>query len=98
VRIVEHYEGGSHKLLRVETEGCAVNIVIGLHDHTGAQFTVVEVEARLPDQSGVVWETEGPSVVVVRSLGHQVMHGDSPYVSDEPEPGTSPAPATKSHR
>jgi hypothetical protein len=76
VRIVEHYSGGPHKLLRVETGGCAVNVVIDLHDPHGIPFIVVEVEPRRPDDDGRVWEVEGPATVLVRCRGTQVMPGD----------------------
>jgi hypothetical protein len=77
VRIVEHESGGPHKLLRVETAGCAVNIVIDLHDPDGIPFIAVEVEPRIPDDEGQVWEVRGPSAVLVRCRGRQVMRGDA---------------------
>jgi len=77
VRLVEHYSGGPHKLLRVETGGCAVNVVIDLHDPDGVPFIAVEVEARIPDDDGRVWEVQGPAAVLVRCRGLQVMQADS---------------------
>jgi hypothetical protein len=77
VRVVEHDSGGPHKLLRVETDGCAVNIVIDLHDPDGIPFIAVEVEPRIPDDDGRVWEVQGPSAVLVRCRGRQVMQGDA---------------------
>jgi hypothetical protein len=79
VRIVEHDSGGPHKLLRVETAGCAVNIVIDLHDPDGIPFIAVEVEPRIPDDDGRVWEVQGPAAVLVRCRGQQVMQGDAAY-------------------
>lgn len=79
MRIVEHYSGGPHKLLRVETGGCAVNVVIDLHDPDGVPFIAVEVEARIPDEDGRVWEVQGPATVLVRCRGQQVMQGDGAY-------------------
>jgi hypothetical protein len=79
VRVVEHDSGGPHKLLRVETAGCAVNIVIDLHDPDGMPFIAVEVEPRIPDDDGRVWEVQGPSAVLVRCRGRQVMAGDAAY-------------------
>ena len=79
MRIVEHESGGPHKLLRVETAGCAVNIVIDLHDQDGIPFIAVEVEPRIPDDDGRVWEVQGPSAVLVRCRGQQVMQGDAAY-------------------
>lgn len=87
MRIVEHYSGGPHKLLRVETDGCAVNIVIDLHDQHGIPFIAVEVEPRLPDGEGRVWEVSGPSTVLVHCRGRQVMEGDRAY---QPESDTHP--------
>jgi hypothetical protein len=43
VRMVEHYSGGPHKLLRVQTGGGAVNVVIDLHDPDGIPFIAVEM-------------------------------------------------------
>ena len=77
MRIVEHDSGGPHKLLRVVTAGCAVNIVIDLHDPDGIPFIAVEVEPRIPDDDGRVWEVQGPSAVLVRCRGRQVMQGDA---------------------
>jgi hypothetical protein len=60
----------------VETGGCAVNVVIDLHDPDGIPFIAVEVEPRLPDDDGRVWQVEGPAAVLVRCRGLQVMQGD----------------------
>lgn len=76
MRIVEHYTAGPHKLLRVETGGCAVNVVIDLHDQDGIGFIAVEVEPRIPDDDGRVWEVAGPATVIVRCRGQQMMPGD----------------------
>lgn len=83
MRTVEHYSGGPDKLLRIETEGCAINVIVDLHDATGTQLIVVEVEARHPDQDAVQWEIESSNVVVVRRMGVQMMVGDSPYLRDD---------------
>lgn len=48
MRIVTHGAGGADKLLRVETEGCAVHITIGLHDADGREFTSIEIEPLQP--------------------------------------------------
>jgi hypothetical protein len=79
VRVVEHYSGGPHKLLRVETGGCAVNVVIDLHDSDGMPFIAIEVEPRIPDDDGRVWEVRGPAAVLVRCRGQQVMAGDGTH-------------------
>jgi hypothetical protein len=83
VRIVEHYAGGPHKLLRVEADGCAVNIIIDLHDPSGGRNTAIEVEPRLPDQDGQVWEADGRTTVIVHCRGAQVMSGDLPLRGHE---------------
>ncbi|MGW1783706.1 hypothetical protein ACWCQQ_31950 [Streptomyces sp. NPDC002143] len=93
MRIVEHYASGPHKLLRVEAEGCAVNIVIGLHSEDGSSFTAIEVEPRLPDEYGAVWETDGATAIVVRRRGLQMLAGDRPYVREEAVAGSVPADA-----
>ena len=77
MRIIEHKPGGPHKLLRVETAACAVNIVIDLHDPDGIPFIAVEVEPRVPDDDGRIWVVEGPSAVLVRCRGRQVLQGDA---------------------
>ena len=82
MRSIQHYSGGQHKLLRVETDGCAVNIVIGLHDPHGMPFIAVEVEPRLPDADGRIWELDAPGVVLVHCRGQQMMPGDRAW-----EPG-----------
>jgi hypothetical protein len=93
MRAVEHYASGPDKLLRIEAEGCAVNIVIGLHDEDGSLFTAVEVEPRLPDQQGMVWEADGTTTVVVRCHGPQMMVGDTPFAGAEAVAGRTSATA-----
>ncbi|HEY1972692.1 MAG TPA: hypothetical protein VGH89_32420 [Pseudonocardia sp.] len=77
MRVVEHLEPGTHKLLHIETEGCVVNVTIGLHDLSGGRFTSVEVIPSEPDDEGAVWALSGPSTVVVRRLGAQRLAGDA---------------------
>jgi hypothetical protein len=52
----------SGKLLHIETDGCIVNIRVGLHDADGNAVTVVSVspddEERSPDADGLYWHTE----------------------------------------
>jgi hypothetical protein len=76
MKIITHYAGGADKLLRVETEGCAVNITVGLHDADGQLFTSVEVEPLQPADNGDVWFMRGPGTTVVLNDGPQVMGGD----------------------
>ena len=83
MRIVEHYVGGPHKLLRVETDGCAVNIIIDLHDPSGIRTTAVEVEPRMPDADGQVWEADGRTTVIVHCLGAQRISGGATAVVQE---------------
>ena len=91
MRTVEHFADGPHKLLRIEADGCAINVIVGLHDDNGARMTVVEVEARYPDGDAMQWEVEGPNVVVVRRMGVQHLVGDSPYAPVE-DPDVVAAP------
>lgn len=76
MRIVEHYEGGAHKLLRIETEGCAVHIAIGLHDPDGRAFTSIEIEPLQPAGNSDVWYVRGSPTTVVVNHGPQVLAGD----------------------
>jgi hypothetical protein len=77
MRVVEHNEPGVHKLLHIETEGCVVNVTIGLHDMSGRRFTAVEVVSEEPDGDGSVWSVSGSGTVIVRRVGHQVLAGDA---------------------
>ena len=83
MRIVEHHSGGAHKLLRIETEGCAVHIAIGLHDADGRPFTSIEIEPLQPADNSDVWYLQGPATTVVVNHGAQVMAGDSTRPSGE---------------
>lgn len=76
MRIVTHYSGSADKLLRVETEGCALHITVGLHDADGQLFTSIEIEPRQPADNGDVWVLRGPGTTVVLNGGPQVMAGD----------------------
>jgi hypothetical protein len=76
MRIVTHRAGGADKLLRVETEGCAVHITIGLHDADGREFTSIEIEPLQPADNSDVWFVRGPATAVVLNYGPQVMDGD----------------------
>ena len=78
MRIVEHHAGGPDKLLRIETEGCAVHIAIGLHDADGHPFTSVEVEPLQPADNSDVWQVRGPATMVIINHGPQEMAGDRP--------------------
>jgi hypothetical protein len=76
VRVIEHYPDGPHKLLRIETQGCAVHISAGLHDADGREFTAIEVEPYLPADDESVWHAEGPLTILVKNGGAQIMPGD----------------------
>lgn len=84
MRIVEHHLGGPHKLLRIETEGCAVHITVGLHDADGTEFTSVEIEPQQPADDGNVWFVRGPQTAVVLNHGRQVMAGDGTSAATPP--------------
>ncbi|MFG2039836.1 hypothetical protein [Dactylosporangium sp. NPDC048998] len=71
MQLLKHDPDGPHKLVRVETMGCAVNVLVGLHDENGTPVIAVEVEPAIPDEDGRVWEAATPSVVLVRCLGRQ---------------------------
>jgi hypothetical protein len=76
MRTVTHRTGGADKLLRVETEGCAVHITIGLHDADGREFTSIEIEPLQPADNSDVWFVRGPSTAVVLNHGPQMLAGD----------------------
>jgi hypothetical protein len=80
MQILKHDPDGPHKLVRIETMGCAVNVLIDLHEENGTSVVAVEVEPSIPDELGRVWEAHGPTAVVVRCLGRQ---GEEPRVSQE---------------
>jgi hypothetical protein len=76
MRIVEHYPENGHKLLRIETQGCAVHISAGMHDAEGHEFTAIEVEPSLPADDESIWTTVGATTIIVRNVGVQVLAGD----------------------
>jgi hypothetical protein len=84
MRVVTHHAGGPHKLLRVETEGCAVHITIGLHGAEGQPFTSIEIEPLQPDDNSDVWFVRGPATTVVLNHGPQVMAGDADPATTSP--------------
>lgn len=85
MRIVTHRVGGPDKLLRVETDGCAVHITIGLHAADGQPFTSVEIEPLQPDDNSDVWFVRGPGTTVVLNHGRQVMAGDGDSAARSPD-------------
>jgi hypothetical protein len=76
MRTVRHTAGGADKLLRIETEGCAVHITIGLHDADGRAFTSIEIEPLQPADNADVWFVRGAATTLVLNHGPQVMAGD----------------------
>lgn len=46
---INHFNTARDKLLHIETEGCIVNIRIGLQNHEGQNVTHIEI---LPDRNG----------------------------------------------
>lgn len=94
MRIVKHYAGGTDKLLRVETEGCAVHITVGLHDADGRLFTSIEIEPLQPADNSDVWFVRGQATTVVLNHGPQVMSGDGAATREteaaEQDPGAGP--------
>ncbi|MET7393763.1 hypothetical protein ABZS66_09755 [Dactylosporangium sp. NPDC005572] len=83
MQLLKHDPDGPHKLVRVETMGCAVNVLVGLHDENGTPVIAVEVEPALPDELGRVWEANGPAVVLVRCLGRQDERPPAEAVEDD---------------
>lgn len=75
MQLLKHDSDGPHKLVRIETMGCAVNVLIDLHEEDGTSLIAVEVEPSIPDELGRVWKADGPAAVIVRCLGRQ---GDAP--------------------
>ncbi|BBX65193.1 hypothetical protein MSAS_43670 [Mycobacterium saskatchewanense] len=76
MRIVEHHAGGADKLLRIQTDGCAIHITIGLHDADGQPYTSVEIEPLQPDDNADVWFVRGQATTAVLNRGPQVLPGD----------------------
>jgi len=48
MKTVRHFATARDKLLHIETEGCIVNIRLGLHNIQGEEVTSVEI---LPDET-----------------------------------------------
>ena len=76
MRIGQHHLGGTDKLLRIETDGCAVHVLIGLHDPDGNRFTAVQIDPQQPDDQADIWEVRGPATTVLINRGPQHMAGD----------------------
>jgi hypothetical protein len=53
--------------LHIETDGCVINVFVGLHDSEGRQVTRVDVspddETRGGDDEGRIWRQDGPRVI-----------------------------------
>lgn len=57
MKTIQHHATARDKLLHVETEGCVVNISVGLHDREGREVTSVEI---VPDRYvGGEWTLDG---------------------------------------
>jgi hypothetical protein len=54
-------------LLHIETDGCIVNIQVGLHDVDGRQVTSVRIspddKSRGGDENGRIWVQDGSRIV-----------------------------------
>ena len=59
----------SDNILHIETDGCIVNIHVGLHDKDGRTVTRVDVlpdnASRGGDGQGEIWEADGSSAIRV---------------------------------
>jgi hypothetical protein len=53
----------SGDLLHIETDGCIINIEVGLHDRDGRQVTSVRVSPDGDTGTGCIWVQEGSRVV-----------------------------------
>lgn len=69
MRRLSFYQKGnrSDNLLHIETDGCVVNIRVGLMDDNGRKVTRVDIlpddETRGGDGRGYVWHVDGPCVI-----------------------------------
>jgi hypothetical protein len=63
VKRITHSANARDKLLHIETDGCIVNIRVGLTDSEGRRVTSVEIlpedETRAPDLDGHYWHLDG---------------------------------------
>ncbi len=63
MKTVRHTAQARDNLLHIETDGCIVNIRVGLSDSEGRRVTSVEIipedESRSPDADGRFWELDG---------------------------------------
>ena len=69
----------SGNMLHIETDGCTVNIQVGLHDDEGRKVTRVSVspgdETRGGDGSGDFWHQDGERVICEHPDGHDAAAG-----------------------
>ena len=74
----------SGNLLHIETDGCIVNIQVGLHDTDGRQVTSVRVSPDSYAEPGGRWVVDGSRVVQLRD-------GETRLPPD-PDPDDPPVP------
>lgn len=86
MQLIQHDSDGPHKLVRIETLGCAVNLLVDIHDENGTPVIAVEVEPAVPDELGRVWEVNGQTAVVVRCRGKQGEEAAAVVESDPDAP------------
>jgi hypothetical protein len=65
---IEFYAGDERdNTLHIETDGCIVNIRVGLHDTEGRKVTRVDVspedESRGGDADGRIWRQDGARII-----------------------------------
>lgn len=68
----------SGNLLHIETDGCIVNIHVGLTDGEGRRVTRVDVlpeDESHPDAAGDIWHQVGPRVICEHPDGHDAEAG-----------------------
>jgi hypothetical protein len=76
----------SGNLLHIETDGCIVNIRVGLHDAEGREVTSVQV---IPDQTtDATWVQDGARVIRLHEGEDDNALADAHTAFGEPLPGT----------
>lgn len=63
MKSIKHGATARDNLLHIETDGCIVNIRVGLRDSEGRGVTSIEIlpddETRSPDPDGCYWRLDG---------------------------------------
>lgn len=81
MKTIQFYARGNRSgdILHIETDGCIVNIHVGLTDGEGRRVTRVDVlpedESRGGDASGYIWRQDGPRIICEHPDGHDAAAG-----------------------